>query len=286
MYNRGRGERMMKCVVSDLDGTLLNRGLLSEKNKKALKMLQERGIDFIIATGRDLSQTKSLFDELGFVCDSILLNGACYMNKNYDIEFTIGIDKEAIIKASEIIFSMGLGLMFYTKDKVLSYKTRDLVCEDFYNALMEYSSNIVGKEFYDAIVEVNDLDELMEHVPLNGEVMSVRGDVVEECRKKLKEIDSLSVTSSIPKEIEFTSTKANKGNAVLEVCRRKGFKPDEVVLFGDGGNDLSMFKMFERAYAMGNADPVIQKAAKYHCPSVEEDGFYYQILELLGESDA
>ena len=44
---------MYKLIAIDLDGTLLNsKGLISEKNKNAIKMAQEKGIEVIIASGR------------------------------------------------------------------------------------------------------------------------------------------------------------------------------------------------------------------------------------------
>lgn len=277
--------KMIKCIASDLDGTLLYKGLLSDNNKKAIQMIQEKGIEFIIATGRDFSQTKHLFDEFGFSCDSILLNGTCFINSKLEVEFTIGLEKESVRQACELVLNKGLGIMFYTKDKVVCFKNKALVCEDFSAALFEYSKDIVTYEFYEAIEEYHDLDEMMAQGPLSCEIMSRNGELVEEVKEELKKIEGIDVTSSIPKEVEFTSIHASKGKALQKVCELKGYKQDEVVVFGDGGNDISLFECFDRAYAMGNADPVIKKVAKHTCLNCEEDGFYHKVMELLEEDN-
>ena len=45
---------MIKMVVSDMDGTLLNtKGQISEKNIEAIHHLMENQIEFVIASGRD-----------------------------------------------------------------------------------------------------------------------------------------------------------------------------------------------------------------------------------------
>ena len=44
---------MIKCVVSDLDGTLLYNGKISDNNLRAIKLLEKNNIKFIIATGRN-----------------------------------------------------------------------------------------------------------------------------------------------------------------------------------------------------------------------------------------
>ena len=45
---------MIKLIVSDMDGTLLNEEIeLSDENLAAIKDAQAHGIHFAIATGRD-----------------------------------------------------------------------------------------------------------------------------------------------------------------------------------------------------------------------------------------
>ena len=47
---------MIKCIVCDLDGTLINQEDKIEKETfQKLKYYMNRGIDFIIATGRDMN---------------------------------------------------------------------------------------------------------------------------------------------------------------------------------------------------------------------------------------
>ena len=45
---------MVKMVVSDMDGTLLSRKTgISPGNLEAIHELEEKGIEFVIASGRD-----------------------------------------------------------------------------------------------------------------------------------------------------------------------------------------------------------------------------------------
>ena len=47
----------MKCIVSDMDGTLLNENQkISEENRKALEAVREMGGQVIIATGRSYKE--------------------------------------------------------------------------------------------------------------------------------------------------------------------------------------------------------------------------------------
>ena len=67
---------MVRMVVSDMDGTLLNRyGQISPGNLDAIRSLEERGIDFVIASGRDYSGVYPILDEHRLTCEAILGNG-------------------------------------------------------------------------------------------------------------------------------------------------------------------------------------------------------------------
>ena len=53
---------MYKLIVSDLDGTLVdNKKNISEYTKKIVTLLKERGIEFIIATGRSYKGAKHIY---------------------------------------------------------------------------------------------------------------------------------------------------------------------------------------------------------------------------------
>ena len=56
---------------------------------------------------------------------------------------------------------------------------------------------------------------------------------------------------------------------------------EEVAVFGDGLNDLSMFELFPNSYAPANAEPEIRKRAKEVIPSNNDDGVGKKIFELL-----
>ena len=55
---------MIKLVVSDMDGTLLNKqSKITEGNLKAIHILQEKGIEFAIASGRDYRGVYSIIHD-------------------------------------------------------------------------------------------------------------------------------------------------------------------------------------------------------------------------------
>ena len=76
---------MIKAVMLDLDGTLLNNDhRISDTNKKVLKKLENKGIKIFLATGRSYESMRSYHEELNLTTPAICYNGAkiIYPNGN------------------------------------------------------------------------------------------------------------------------------------------------------------------------------------------------------------
>ena len=64
-----------------------------------------------------------------------------------------------------------------------------------------------------------------------------------------------------PQWIECAPQGINKGAAILRLAERLGITPDQIAVFGDGENDLSMFRVVKYPIAMGNAMDTVKKEA-------------------------
>ena len=57
-----------KMVFSDMDGTLLHKGIrLSVENKEAIRRTVDKGVDFVICTGRAVFGVERFLEELGLI---------------------------------------------------------------------------------------------------------------------------------------------------------------------------------------------------------------------------
>jgi len=70
--------------------------------------------------------------------------------------------------------------------------------------------------------------------------------------------------------LEILPNKATKASAIRELKALLGC--DKVVCFGDGTNDIAMFKDADECYAVSNAHPDLKKLATDIIDSNENDG--------------
>ena len=107
---------MYKLVAIDLDGTLLNsKGLISEKNKNAIKKAQENGIEVILASGRSKDSVKNFALEINSNKYLIAGNGALAydIQKNKDIYDFVKTKKYSKTLSSIIPLKFLILLLFY-----------------------------------------------------------------------------------------------------------------------------------------------------------------------------
>ena len=79
----------------------------------------------------------------------------------------------------------------------------------------------------------------------------------------------------------MTDKAAQKGLILDQVIQDVGISREEVAVFGDGLNDLTMFQLFPESYAMNNGDEEIKKLAKYIAPDCNDEGVAQMVEKIL-----
>lgn len=88
-------------------------------------------------------------------------------------------------------------------------------------------------------------------------------------------------TTSGHGSIDIIMPGCHKASGLARLAGRWGISPMQCAAFGDGGNDIEMLRYCGHSYAMENASPDVEKAAKHICPSNEEDGVLVTLERLF-----
>ena len=100
------------------------------------------------------------------------------------------------------------------------------------------------------------------------------------CARLSDAAGALDFDIPLPGYLNIMPTGWNKGSAVRYLCDYLGIGLDEVVVFGDAGNDLAMFNVVENAVAVANATPEAAAAARWHIGRCDEDAVA-QVIECI-----
>lgn len=278
---------MIKHVVLDIDGTLLNENhQLLENTKNYLIDLQKRGINVHLASGRTARRMKPIYEELE-------IDGYCISGNGYKV-FHTKKDEEYVIDSfndSEILYFFNLlkkyDLEIFTfSDTVMNYYLPDYLLEEKKEYALKHNLSkdipLIGGPYGvvfnhgDAYDEKNKVQELNK----SAYKLCVRGEysILRQIQNELQNHPCQSLITSNT-WLEVLPLNNSKGNAVKLLAQLKGYELNEIIAFGDGENDLSMLKIVGKGYAMGNAIDTVKQQAQYVAPINDEEGVYQILFE-------
>jgi Cof subfamily protein (haloacid dehalogenase superfamily) len=255
-----RMKNRIKLVISDLDGTLLNKDhALSEYTKSVVKALTNENIPFWIATGRHHCDALNISKKLGVDTFLITANGATIADFSGELIDQAFIEKEIIenilkIEVPEGVYQnlyKGAHWLMEEPDQVFAKYYKE---DDFHYTLCKFEDHLhepINKVFFTSY----DNEKL---IPIANAVTQMYG-------------EHIDVTFSMPQCLEIMPKGVNKGEAILKSLKRYGIEPHEVIAFGDGLNDLEMLQVVGKGYVMGNAHPILKEKLAGH-ESIGDNG--------------
>lgn len=288
---------MIKIIASDLDGTLLNsKHMLSNYNRDAILAAQEKGLKFMIATGRGYEHVEPILKENNIKCPCILMNGAEFRDEEGYILEKINLKKNTVIEISKIINSYGLISEFYTDKGFFTNATKEEFIKGTAYRILSFEKNISFDEalkratshpHFSNIKYIENMEKFLKRDFEIRKVISFFNDInlVDKVKNELNNIPGIAVLSSFRDNIEVTDINAQKGYILSKVIKKMGYTNDEVAVFGDSFNDYSLFTEFNNSYAMNNAIPEIKEIAKYIAEDNHNDGVGKEILKFINFKD-
>lgn len=286
---------MIKCIATDMDGTLLNANQeISEANKLAIQAAQEKGIDFLVATGRSYHDLRYILEKVDIKCPAICLNGAEIRDEEGNVEHGIGLDKATADKVAYVLDNADMYYELYTSNGTYTtnYEKGIQAVMDIYrtaNPSIEASTlrETVEKRFEKRLIKIVDnFDGIFgaeDIVTYKFFGFSKDASLLVDVSRRFEEIKGITVTASGRQNIEITHKHAQKGNALKRYTEKRGISLEDTMALGDNYNDLSMLEVVGHSVAMGNAEKEIKDACRYLTGLNTEDGVAEAINKILEE---
>ena len=282
---------MIKLIVSDMDGTLLaHDSSISKGNIEAIRYAQSKGVQFAIATGRDYSSLKGILEAHDLKCFSILGNGAQFCNENGEILSSAYFPKKCFKQVLQIFDELKIHYMIFTANGFYSTAEPNVVRDAFIDRCVvqfkrkreDYLDDGCNQDMACMkLKKIGDLDDFINSSIIKVEAFNNDVSLIEKAKEKLQEIDGIAYLSSFDDNIEVTDKAAQKGLILENVIEELGYSKDEVMVLGDGLNDITLFERFKYSFAPGNANETIKAMAYQVVGACEEDGVSQAIYMML-----
>lgn len=277
--------RDLKVIVMDVDGTLTNnKKVITEKTKLALFKAQENGSILILASGRPVSGLMDIAKELK-------------MNENHGLLVSYNGSKVVDCETNKILFNEtmtveeGQAVLEHMKNfnvKPMIDKDDYMYVNNVFDNEINYNGKIINIIEYESrggkfkLCEKDDLAAFATY-PLNKILTAGDPEYLKNNYKKMMEPfkDNLSCMFTSDFYFEFTAKGIDKAKALDSVLSPMGYKPENIIAFGDGQNDASMIKYAGIGVAMANAVDELKNVADEVTLSNEDDGIAYTLNKYL-----
>ena len=213
---------MIKMIVSDVDGTLLSHGYIHPKCIESIKKAQEKGIEFVVASGRDYYGVTSILDPFDIKCSMILGNGAQYCNKNGEVLMNCYLDKEKLKEILPVFIEHQTPYMIFTTNGFYSTLKPEVVRDRFaYRGSVRFGNKmedfLPGGPLSDSpACQIQQFDSIDEFIKRDLEVIKVEAfshdaDEIQRVLPYFKDMKNIAYLSSYPDNVEITNEYAQKG---------------------------------------------------------------------------
>ena len=292
---------MYKLVAVDLDGTLLNSyGEVTEYTKEVIKKVQQKGLKFIIASGRPMDSIKSISKDIGADKYFIAGNGAIiYDTQKQKIIYEKYIPKQKVLEIAKICEQNNIFYNIYTEKNVITQYLK-------YNVLYYFKENL--KKEPDKKTNIMVVNNMYEFIKNSEEMKCIKITICDESKiifnsiiKKLKNIKDIEVldvlhmsrklikqgTEDVAIEYfftEITSSEVDKINAIKNLIKILNIDIKDVIAIGDNINDKKMIEEAGLGICMGQASEKIKEVSKIVTEDNNNDGVAKALEEVIAKN--
>lgn len=261
---------MIKLIVSDVDGTLVEEGTrnINPELLDTILKLREKGIQFVVASGRPWASVETTFEPIKEKIFYIADNGA-YIGCHGRSLYVYQINRDAVRRFIEMSRRHpDLDLIYAAPDCEYMESSNDAL----YHWMTE------GYKF--KVERVKDLMAL--DVPCIKLSLFKKSGIELGAREIYEAFkDELQVCCASDMWMDSMAPGVNKGMAIKTIQESLGILPEETMAFGDQLNDMEMMNQAYYSFAVANAREEVKKAARFQADTNERDGVLKILRNLL-----
>ena len=260
----------IRLICLDMDGTLLDadHATVPARNIRALRAASERGAAVALASGRGWSLLRDAADQLGTVRYAVMSSGAAVL----DLETGEWLYRSCLEAATwqplvRVLLEEQLPFEVYCEGE-------NVIQRDRFPSVLACA---LSTRFQDMLCRRTTLAEDLPSGLAGRAVEKIHVYRIPEARRaavveRILSCGPLTAVTAFPGNLELNAPGVNKGAAVQGLCARRGWSAEQVMAFGDAGNDLELLSWAGWSFAMANATDQAKAAARYVTGSNTEAG--------------
>jgi len=278
-----RGNRY-RMIAIDLDGTLLcPQGTVSPRTRDAVHRALDAGMLVCFATGRNFTESRAVLSAVEHFDCAVFVSGAMVIDTRHRLTLHRMLMEPSL--AAEVCAELEAAghAVLALQDELatgIDYLITDGIAINESTRRWMQATQAVWRR-------VPSLGTYHHQYTVRCGIVALPAEVAQVTQRLVRRFNGRAFYHSIhvpPQDVqvlEVFDPSVNKWQGIMQVARRHGISPNEIIAIGDDINDLHMIRHAGLGVAMGNARPQVQQAAKLVIGSNQQEGLACFLEELL-----
>ncbi|WP_075727926.1 HAD-IIB family hydrolase [Corynebacterium aquilae] len=270
-----RVHKLPEAVVTDIDGTIAENGVVREQAIATFKQLRSLDVDVFLATGRAPEELDTILSQIPFRPTVIAANGALVVDTSL-------LDEGEALSADNASTAI-------VYDRSFDEGTAHAVVEAFNAARVAAHGTALGEMSIHAHRVAGQAVKFT--VSAEAPAPAIAAALAEELASA--DVAATASFSASYGYAEIMPAGVNKGSSLKWLLEEHNIKPGRVIAFGDMRNDVEMLDLVGTGVAMGRGDAELINNAKWVTSPVDCDGVSMFLADIIereqlrrAESDA
>lgn len=252
-----------KLIAFDIDGTLLtSQQEVLASTQEVIETLKAAGHLVTIATGRSLATAKDVIEQVG-LSNYLLCNGGYAFLEHQQVHSN-PLDKGELKELVNLANEQQIDLLYQTMHEVKQQgpfiHARNAEMQEAFNKNRpSYDFDIEAEEaIYQAILFCDREEEQL-----------FRG-----------KFETIRFTRWGDAAMDAVPSNSSKAVTLQLIAEKEGFSPEDMIVFGDGENDIEMVQLAGTGVVMANATDYVKGYADFVTKSHDDHGIWHAAKEL------
>ncbi|MBR1406944.1 MAG: Cof-type HAD-IIB family hydrolase [Bacteroidales bacterium] len=247
---------MIKAAFFDIDGTLVgfHDAEIRDEVLEALDALRRKGIRLYISSGRPQGLIRNLKD---YPFDGYITMNGSLVTLDGEVIYSAPLPREAAVRIAEISEREGFAAVAFLADGMGINLQNDITAR-------------CNKMIHVPAFPTVPLVDMVRNNEVYQYTVYITPEQLE--RHYLPHVPDTAWPRWHPDFVDAVPAQASKASAIACILEKIGLKREEIIAFGDGGNDISMLRFAGIGVAMGNAEDDVKASADYVTAGVDDDG--------------
>ncbi|MGY6172590.1 HAD family hydrolase [Candidatus Mycoplasma pogonae] len=253
---------MPKLFAFDLDGTLLNnQSLILSETLELIQQLKAQGHLFTIATGRGIASAKPILDQAPNFNFAVCNNGVVVKNLTTgEINVAGTLDRNILEALYHKALETNSQITISTEQEFYPIKPTDFALYDWIENQSKMDYDISAWKTWEQLQAALANGEKICQIALRNSIEEIEK-LYQYFLPQINGKYASFITNSVYYDVNPLG--ADKSNGLKLLMQQLNLDPQDLVVFGDSGNDIKMLQLTNHSYCLSNGTEQAKAAAKH-----------------------